>query len=192
MSTVLFISEERLKETSVINGNVDNKLLLPTIVSCQEMYIQPILGSGIYNQIKTQIADGTIADAGNASNKLLLDSFIIPCLVSWIMYELPIDLTYKFTNKNFGSKTSENSQPGEIAAIEKVMDRYKNKAEFRSERMTMYLKQNRTTFPLYDNPGTGFDVIRPQGSNFTCGMYLDDDSPAAMDSEYLYYKYKNK
>lgn len=189
MENILFISEETLKEMSSINENVDSKYLTNIIIDCQDIYIHPIIGSGIYNELKSQIKAGTITDAGNARNKTLLDEYIIPALIAWVKYESPIELNYKLTNKNVSSKDSENSQPAADKTIEKLMDRFKDKAEWRSERITRYLMENRSLFPLFDNPGTGYDTIRPRKNNFTCGMFLEDtDIIQANRKEYFYYK----
>jgi len=53
---VLFLSEQTLKQRSVLQDNVDMKIVTPTIIEVQEFYILPILGTSLYNELKTQIA----------------------------------------------------------------------------------------------------------------------------------------
>ena len=38
MSYVLFISEEKLKDSTAINLNVDNSILLPYVLQSQKLY----------------------------------------------------------------------------------------------------------------------------------------------------------
>ena len=52
---VLFLSEQTLKQRSVLQDNVDMKIVTPTIIEVQEFYILPILGTSLYNELKTQI-----------------------------------------------------------------------------------------------------------------------------------------
>jgi hypothetical protein len=169
MSIVKFISETKLKELVAINGNTDNALIQPIILECQRIYIEPIIGTGLYNELETQIEANTLT----VLNTTLLDSYIIPCLVAWIKYESPVELNYKFTNKNVSTKNSENSTPIGLEEARFLMDRFKNKAEYHSERITKYLCENSVSYPLYDNPGNGTDTVYPNGSNYTTGMVLD-------------------
>jgi hypothetical protein len=169
--SVLFISEATLKASSVINENVDNKVLTPLIIECQDLYIHPVIGTGLFNELKDQITNSTVT----ALNKTLLDSYIIPCLKAFIKYELPMELNFKFTNKNVGKKNSEDSQPISSDEMRELMNRYKLKAQWYAERITRYLEQNYPDYPLYINPGTGWDVIRPVRNNFRTGFVLGDD-----------------
>ena len=43
-ANILFISVESIKDRSGLHGNVDEKLILPEIKTCQDMYILPALG----------------------------------------------------------------------------------------------------------------------------------------------------
>jgi hypothetical protein len=169
MARVLFISETTLKEQTVINENVDNKVVTPLIVECQDLYILPLIGTGIFEELKTQITAGTVT----ADNTNLLDNYIVPCLCAYIKYEAPIELNYKFTNKNVSKKNSENSQAISPEEINDLMNRFKNKAEVYGQRLTNFLKANTETYPLYLNPGTGCDIIKPASSAYSCGIYLE-------------------
>jgi hypothetical protein len=168
--SVLFIKETTLKESTIINENVDNKKITPVIIECQDVYIQPIIGSGLYKQLKDQITANNVTDL----NKTLLNSYIIPCLKAYILSELTIVLNHNFTNKNVGTKSSDDSQPLTMKDINALSDRYKFKAEWYAERATDYLLQNQALYPLYLTPGTGIDTIYPNRSNYSTGMVLDD------------------
>lgn len=169
MSVVKFISEDKLKELSAIHGNTDNVMLQPIILECQVLYIEPIVGTGIYNELISQINLNTVS----VLNARLLDDYIIPCLVAYIKYEAPVELNYKFTNKNVSKKSSENSEPNSLEETKFLMDRLKNKAEYYAERVTKYLCENTNSYPLFSNPGNGTDTVHPNESNYTCGMVLD-------------------
>ena len=75
-TNVYFISETQLKEGSIIDENVDMKALKPMILIAQDQRIQPIIGSGLYAQLKTQIQAGTLT----ALNTTLLDTYVTPAL----------------------------------------------------------------------------------------------------------------
>jgi len=162
-----FISAEKLKERSIINGNVDNKLLLPIIDECQEYYILPLLGSSLYNEI-----GGQLPSSLTVANKKLLDEYIIPCLIKYVQYESPIYLNYKFTNANVSTKNTDESTPITIDVSAKLMDRFKNKAEWYGERIVRYICANRVLYPSYCLSNTN-DNVDPLSSGYDCGIYLD-------------------
>ncbi len=165
---VIFISEQALKDNSIINENVDMKVLLPVIKLAQEKYMMPILGTGLYNELKTQITAATIT----VLNKTLLDDYIQPALIWWIMSEAPMPLTYKFMNKSVATRSSENANAASLNDLLKLEERFKDNAEWYSQRITNYLLQNIQSYPLYSNPGSGIDTIVPKKTMYSTGMYL--------------------
>ncbi len=167
--SVYFISTEKCKKLAGINGNTDDFLIAPLIIECQRLYIEPIVGTGIFNELKTQITNDTVT----VLNATLLDDYIIPCLVNYVKSEAAISLNFKFTNKAVTTKNSENSSPVTKDESIYLMQHWKHIAEDYAERITTYLMENRNSYPLYYSPGTGVDVIHPNGINFTCGIVLD-------------------
>lgn len=170
MADGLFIDENHIKENTLIDGNVDAKYIRITIADAQRIHILPILGTALYNEISAQINAGALTTL----NKTLLRDYIQDALKYWVIYE-GVDLfTYKVTNKAIVKKDSDNSQPIAESEVIRLMDRNKDKAERFSERITKYLIQNDTSYPLYNQPGNGVDTIVPSRNNYTTGWNLDD------------------
>lgn len=180
-TNIYFISETQLKDGSVIEENTDMKVLKPLILLAQDQRIQPIIGSGIYAELKTQIQANTLTSL----NTTLLDNYIVPALRMWVMYEYTIPSVYKYRNKNTGTQNSENNSPADMESLFKLMDYWKDKAEWYSERITMYLLQNATSYPLYQNAGNGVDTIFPNTQNFSTNILLDDGYPNGLTPEYI-------
>ncbi len=168
MAKVQFISETKVKDNSFINGNVDDKVLVPVIMDCQIDYILPIIGSGIYNELSSQIT----ANSLTALNTTLLQDYIQPCLIKYVEMDIPIFLNFKYTNANMGKKNTDESVPMSLGEIKRVMDKCRTQAEMRGERITKFLKANYVDYPKYTNPGSSIDTVHPIRNNFTCGMYL--------------------
>lgn len=169
-ANILFISEQVLKDRSLLQDNVDPKLIKPTIKQAQDMYIEPIVGTGLYRELQEQIADNDVSEL----NKTLLDNYITDCLCWFVASEMVMSLGYKLTNKNVLKKTSENSETASISDLFDLMNYYKNKGEWYAQRITNYLCENNTDYPLYDNPGNGVDIIHPNNTSYSTGMYLGD------------------
>lgn len=169
-ANILFISEQTLKDRSLLQDNVDPKLIKPTIKFTQDMYLEPILGTGLYLELQEQIA----ADDVTVLNAKLLDNYITDCICWYVASEMVMSLGYKFTNKNVLKKTSENSETASISELFDLMSLYKNKADWYAQRITNYLCENNTDYPLYDNPGNGVDIIHPGKTAYSSSIYLGD------------------
>jgi hypothetical protein len=169
----LFISVKTIKERTGLHANVDEKLILPEILTAQDMYILPALGTGLYNRLQDGIDDNDLT----AAETDLLDSYITNCLVYYVMSELPMGLSYQFYNKGVVRKSSENTDMPSAQDMIDVANRYKARAEFYKQRLVKFLRQSSTTtvFPLYNNPGNGVDTIRPDIEAYTTTIWLGDD-----------------
>jgi len=53
----------------------------------------------------------------------------------------------------------------------KKLKRY-DKAQYHTNRLIEYLLENASSYPLYDNPGSGFDTIVPQLYAYDEGIFL--------------------
>ena len=70
MAYVLFISEERLKDSTTIGLNVDTELLLPYIKQSQKLYVETKLGTDLNQKLKDLITAGTVNNVGNEAMQL--------------------------------------------------------------------------------------------------------------------------
>ena len=164
---VLFLSVDYLRDNTVINGNVDSELLEPFILTAQNVHIETIVGTRLYNSIITSIEADTLA----GDNKTLVDEYLQPALLQWALYESLPFINYKLTNKAILSKSSENSEAIELDELHYLRTNVRDVAEYMSERATKFLKANTDLYPLYlDN--IECDEIRPNKTNYYSGIIL--------------------
>jgi hypothetical protein len=55
MTTTLIISEEKLREFTDINDNLDSKLLMNAVREAQDIYLQRLTGTSLYEYILDEI-----------------------------------------------------------------------------------------------------------------------------------------
>lgn len=172
MARALFLTEQFIKDNSPINGNVDDKYITSIIDMCQKVYIIPILGTALFNEIAGQINTNTVS----ADNQTLLDDYIQDALLYYVLAEGIAIWVYKIENKSIVKKNSENSSTIDSEEVAMLRDMYKDKAEFFSQRVSNYLMEYASVnkYPLYLDAGTGIDVVQPQKNNYTCGWVLND------------------
>lgn len=184
MNFVYLIGTSYLKENTPLNENLDDKLLKSAIKEAQEIYIRDIIGSGLYDELQSQAFAGTLSNL----NSTLLNNYVAPCLKYYTLVESMLPLTFKFLNKSVATRTAEFAQPIGTSELSLIEQRYRDKAEYYADRLRNYLKENTTDYPLYLNPGTGFDVIRPSNTAFMGGMYL----PGGEDECFFNYDYPHE
>jgi hypothetical protein len=174
---VLLISVDILKERTDIHGNVDPKLIYPSIKFVQDAYIKPITGTALFDKLQTLIEVGTITDAGNADYKLLLDEYLIDTMIWYVKSELQIDASYQTWNKGVVRKQGENTELPSMSELVDMSNRFKNKGEYYANRMKLWLIDQSSRlqkYPEYINPGSTIDAITPEQRNFTLPIYLGD------------------
>lgn len=160
------ISQNYLTENSIINGNTDMKILTPTIRLCQDKYIKPILGTRLFDEITGQIP--TLS----ALNQTLMDDYILPCFLQYIVCEASPVFKYRYANKGIMVNNSDNAQSADFDEMRWLMDKWRNNAEWYAEQATKYLIENRASYPLYD-ANVNCDEIKPNKSNYQTGIFLD-------------------
>lgn len=171
-SIVTFISVQDIKQSSYVDENVDEKTILNSIREAQDLYILPLIGTGIYNQLVTQITNNTVTTLNNT----LLRTYIFPALKNYTLATALPMLNWKITNKAVMKKDGENSQSSDFETINKLIDIFFDKAESYTERAIKYLEANNTDYPLYYNPGNGIDIVRPKRTSFQVDWTLGDSS----------------
>jgi hypothetical protein len=176
---ILLISDVMIKERTAIHGNIDPKLIYPDIKYAQDVYIAPILGSGLFNKLQTIISDGTITAGANVHYKDLIDKYLVDALMYYTLAELPGSLSFQFWNKGVIRKVGENTENASMSELVDIANKYRSRAEHYGQRMRLYIIQNSGSpnnwFPEYLNPGSTLDTITPDQRQFTAGVYLGDE-----------------
>ena len=168
---VLFISEEKLKDSTAINLNVDPNLLLPYVRQAQKLYVEPKLGTQLTQKLKDLITAGTIGDVANAAYKTLLDDYIGDMLPNWAFYHAVPFLRFKIENGNIYSKTSETGNALSTEESQSLREEVSNTAQYYTERLIEYITNNTSLFPEY-NQNSGSDV-NPDRNAYYNGMNLE-------------------
>lgn len=151
-SRVLFCDEGYVKQTTYLFENIDPKLIIPSIRIAQDQHILTILGSGIFEELKTQISSNTLT----ANNIKLLEEYVQPTLASWVITQMLPSLVYHLQNKGIQIKNSDNSESATKDDIIFLQEQYENSAKSYSQLLINYLRRNNADYPLYYNPGGSY------------------------------------
>jgi len=168
---ILFITEDTFKSRTGASNNIDGKQIFPMVKVAGDMYIQPALGSKLYQRLQ----DGIDGNNLSANEKLLLDLYVTDCLIWYTMSLLPMMMGFQLFSKGFLQKQAEESKEPSRADLELIEQKYKSLAEFYKTRLIKYLQENYTLFFQYLNTGSGLDVIFPEEKAYTSPLYLGED-----------------
>lgn len=171
MAYVLFISEDKLKDSTAINMNVDVNFLLPFVKQAQKLYVETKLGTDLNQKLKDLIIAGTVGNVGNEYYKTLLDTYIGDMLPNFALYHAIPFLRFKIENGNIYSKTSENGVALTTEESQHLRSEVLNTGEYYMERLIEYIKNNISRFPEY-NTNSGADVT-PDSNAYYAGMNLE-------------------
>lgn len=166
MARVLFISETYIKNNSLIDDNVDVKLLNSLIWEAQREYIKPVLGTDLWEVLQALTPPYT----GN--NDVLINDKIAPALLNWVVMEFITAGHFKFRNKGIEKKSSDNAQPIDFTELRFLMDKYRNRAEMWTQDVIDYLDADGgALFPSYLT-NSDIDDLHPKRAAYSTGIYL--------------------
>ena len=149
MTTTLIISEEKLREFTDINDNLDSKLLMNAVREAQDIYLQRLTGTSLYERILADIDANTLT----GEYKDLVDDFVQPFLI-YASYWESLDAIYVRPRNNglLIPTGGENSEKADRSMYDAKRQAVNNKMQYYSDRLTNYLIQNEDEFPeLNDN-----------------------------------------
>ena len=162
------MSIQYYRDNTIANGNIDSELLKPAIIKAQNMHIERLLGTTLFDKVISDIDNNTVS--GNT--KILLDSYIQPTLLEWTTYEALPWLNYKLTNKAVSKKNSDNSDYSELSEVGWLMSNVRDDAEYLSRRLVDYLCANEELFPEYKTGNDDEDDIKPTSDTYFSGFIL--------------------
>jgi hypothetical protein len=162
----LFISPEDLVKRTAINGNVDRDQMIQFIKIAQDIHVQALLGTALYNRLKTDVLNNTLS--GNYET--LLEDYVQDVLVHYSMTEILPFLAYKVSNGGVFKKQSENSEGIEKSELEYLIQRERDIAEHYGRRLVSYLTFYGSLTPEYYENQNG-EMYPTDGQSFN-GWYM--------------------
>lgn len=162
----LFISPDDLVKRTAINGNVDRDQMVQFIKIAQDIHVQALLGTALYNKLKTDVLNDTLT--GNYET--LMTDYVQDVLVHYAMVEILPFLTYKVSNGGVFRKQSENSEGIDKNELEYLIQKERDTAEHYGRRLVSYLTFYGSLTPEYYENQNG-QMYPTDGQSFH-GWYL--------------------
>lgn len=151
MAEALFITRNDLVRLTALNGNVDTDKFIQYIKIAQDIHIQNYLGTNLFDKIKSDIENDTLADP----YLTLLETYIKPMLIHWAMVEYLPFAAYTIANKGVYKHGSENAENVDKLEVDFLINKERSIAEHYTERFIQYMNFNQVDFPEYNTNSNG-------------------------------------
>jgi hypothetical protein len=169
---VLLISEQKLKESTPINENVDSSELRFSITQAQTIFVQETLGTNLYEKILSLVQTGDINDPLNINYKELLNNFIQPMLISFSYYLALDNFFVKFVNTGLQQFDGEQSRSIGYKEFQYLKQTAKDNAEFNDNLLRRHLVFNNWKYPEYTIVTNNGQLIPEFGGAFKASIVL--------------------
>lgn len=169
---VLLISEQKLKDNTSINENVDSSELRFCIQQAQQIFIQESLGTNLYEYILSIVENGDINTAGKIKYKELLNNFIQPTLISYAYYLALDNFFVKFVNVGLQQFRSEQSSQIGIREFTYLKNNSRDQAQFNDNLLRRHLVFNNQDYPEYTLTTNNGQLIPEFGGAFKSSITL--------------------
>lgn len=172
MATI-WLSRDYFNKRSVVDSNVEYSKIEVLIPLVQRKYIKRKLGADLYNAMETHILAYINSATPIPTNyKHLLDEFIHPAMVYYILVDHSTTAKYRYNNKGVQVKNSENSQSAPDEGLDRCIELWKENAEVLIEDMIRYMDVNPTFYPeRFTN--TSLDVL-PELEGYDTDVFLGE------------------
>ena len=145
MATALFISRTDLVKNSILDGNVDTDKFIQFIKVAQQIDIQNLIGTDLYNKISADI----IADSLSGDYLTLVNSYVQPTLIWFAQMNYIPFAAYQIKNGGVFKHSSETAQNVDKNEVDYLVSKAREYANYYSTRLVDYLCFNDNLFPEY-------------------------------------------
>lgn len=155
MSKVYLISEDILKQETIINDNTGSEYIRPAIETSQDIYLQQLIGSVLLDRLYSDIENDTLDE----NYKILIDDYITNYLKYKVLSEIVIPLSYKYRNAGVIQTGNNNIVSTTLRDAQLVQNHYELRATFYADRLTSYLQANSSLYPEYRSTRNCADIL---------------------------------
>lgn len=177
----LLISPSELKGESLINQNVEDKILSNIVLTSQEIYLSKIIGTALLRRLQTLVYNDVMGNGGDTPGtpgleiyKELLEQYVKPYIKYSAMKAFLIENTYKLRNAGVIKNYDTNIQSTDLDTL-KYLERhfYSYVAEY-EDRLSKFICANKEQLPEVQADVMPYTDKPQSGDTFsnTSGLWL--------------------
>lgn len=163
MSIALFISLNELVKSTALNGNIDPNKLLPSIRAVQQIELEPLLGTDLYNKLSELIISGNVTEPYLTLKNDYIHNLLVHASVA---YYIPY-ASYQITNGGVSKwNGGDNREAMDINEVSYLVNKEESLAEMYKNRLIRHLCDKSSLYPEYST-NTGEDISPTSTQNRT-------------------------
>lgn len=148
MTSTFIISESKIRQFTDINDSLDTALIKNAVREAQDIHLQRIIGTNLYNKILSDIDAGTLT--GDYST--LVNGYIQDFLLYAAYYETLEAIYLRPKNNGLLTPTGgENSINVDRTLFNQKRQSVENKMEYYADRLSNYISEEQNLFPELNN-----------------------------------------
>lgn len=179
MTNTFLISEAKLREFTDLANNVDSALIKNAIRESQDISLQRIIGTLLYEKIMDLVDSGDINDSTYSDYKTLLDSYIQDFLI-YAAYYYALDVIYLRSRNNglIQPNGGENSDAVDRSLYNMKRQSVENKMEYYAERLTNYIIEEDSLFPELNDSNKLYEQNPNYDNKYKAGFVFNKNLTA--------------
>lgn len=162
-STLVTVND--LKRFTTISTNCDPDLLFPFLLISQQLYVEPILGSGLYAELLSEFDNAQLT---GGTMTTLYEEYIISAIAYGSLYSALPFIAWKIQRTGVSTMSSDVLTPASNEEMTMLLSKAENLKAFYCNRLENYLIENKSSFPLYKQNATE----QSNGGSFYLGFKL--------------------
>jgi hypothetical protein len=176
MANVLLVSENKIKAFTNINRNCDIDVIRAEIGIAQDIHLQTLLGTKMYDHLLNQVS--ATGNTFNANELTLVNEFISPYLIQTAYYEMIPHLHVRTMNRGLVVGDMESAHSVDMETMKYLRTIQKQRADFYMMRLQDYLiiGKGQGQFPQYLNQNTMDGMLPDKSEKYNSPIYLNHTS----------------
>lgn len=169
MAKTYLIPINYIKEYSIIDDNVDEKIIKTSILDAQEQLLEPILGTSLYEKLLADVEAATLTEP---YQQLVVEK-IWPYLLHAVCYKVALNLIYRITNTSVVKDSNEVSTAISLQELNVMRQERESGMKYAQSKLILFLQNNSSTYPEYYN--VDVEGLSASGIKQPRNFYADDD-----------------
>lgn len=141
---IYFITEQFIKNKSMVTSNVDVKDFSPMVEMASKAYVKPMIGSYFFNDLLTKYNDQTLT----VDEEMVVEK--IQYAILWrVCADATLTLTYQLKNKGLVKQNDDNATSVELNEVTFMYNNYIQNAEYFQSELKKYLIATKDLYPIF-------------------------------------------
>ena len=167
MAKGLMISRKDLVKYTSLSGNIDTDKFIQYVLIAQEITVQQLLGTDLYEKIQTDIEGSSLT----GDYLTLVETYIKPVLIHAAAVQYIPFASYTFGNKGVFKHTSETGESVSKEEVDYLVEKERSVMQFYADRLIDHLSfESASKYPEYNTNSN--DDVNPITGQFYTGWVL--------------------